>query len=87
MTEPTTDRERLIALESRLESSDKELQFILKSLAAAETENIRLREIAQRESALNDQKDSNVIKHLFGIIKLTGAVIAGVLGAKFGFKL
>ncbi len=87
MTEPTTDRERLIALESRLESSDKELQFILKSLASAEIENIRLREIAQRDAAYNDQRDKNIITHLFGILKLGGAVVAGILSAKFGFKL
>ncbi len=87
MTEPTTDRERLIASEGKRMALDKELGLILKSLASAEIENIRLREIAQRDAAYNDQRDKNIITHLFGILKLGGAVIAGILGAKFGFKL
>ncbi len=87
MTDPTTDREKLIESEGRRRSLETELNHILKSLTAAETENIRLRGIAQRDAAYNDQRDKNIITHLLGILKLSGLVVAGILSAKFGFKL
>lgn len=79
MTNPITDRERLISLE-------QELDYMLKSLSQAESENARLRAESQRMAAITDQHGKNVISHLFDIIKLGGAVICGLLGIKYGIK-
>jgi len=79
MINPTTDREKLLLLE-------KELEHLSKDLALVNDENTRLRAEAQRDAAYNDQREKNIYNHLIEIIKLGAAVIAGLLGIKYGIK-
>ena len=84
MTSIDTDKERLIRLEEQLNSASKELRALEKDLNEAELENKTLRYEARQYASVKDQYGKGLISHLIDIVKLSFAVIAALIAAKYG---